>query len=172
MRYSFSSSRFSALGRSTGVGHPAGPPSTKLAFLFRRRRKCPSPSRGILLHQDVQKTAISPLWLRRHPPTLHCVTNILTLKQDPGASQASVRGMNLKTANTTGEENISSQSGICGVPIVAQWVKNLTSIHKDAGSIPGLAPWVKGSGVAMSCGVGCGCGSDSTPNLGTSICRG
>ena len=29
------------------------------------------------------------------------------------------------------------------VPIVAQQVKNLTSIHKDACLIPGLAQWVK-----------------------------
>ena len=30
-----------------------------------------------------------------------------------------------------------------GVPFVAKQVKTLTSIHKDAGYIPGLAQWVK-----------------------------
>ena len=30
-----------------------------------------------------------------------------------------------------------------GVLIVTEWVKNLTSIHKDVGLIPGLAQWVK-----------------------------
>ena len=30
-----------------------------------------------------------------------------------------------------------------GVPIVAQWVTNPTSIHEDVSLIPGLTPWVR-----------------------------
>ena len=41
-----------------------------------------------------------------------------------------------------------------GVPVVAQWVTNLNSIHEDVGLIPGLAQGVKGSGVVLSCVVG------------------
>ena len=47
-----------------------------------------------------------------------------------------------------------------GVPLAARQVKNSSSVHEDTGSIPGLAQWVKGSGVAVSCSVGHRGGSD------------
>ena len=41
---------------------------------------------------------------------------------------------------------------------MAQQVKILTSILEGVGSFLGLAQWVKESGIATSCGVGCRCG--------------
>ena len=37
---------------------------------------------------------------------------------------------------------------------MAQEIRNQTSIQEDAGLIPGSAEWVKGSSIAVSCGVG------------------
>ena len=30
-----------------------------------------------------------------------------------------------------------------GIPVVAQWVRNPTSVHEEVGSIPRLTQWVK-----------------------------
>ena len=51
--------------------------------------------------------------------------------------------------------NVICQNCFYGIPTVVQWIKNLTSIHDDAALIPGLLQRLKGSGIAVSCGVGC-----------------
>ena len=55
---------------------------------------------------------------------------------------------------------LSFKITFAGVRLVAQWIKNQNSTHVEAGSILGLAQWVKEFGVAVSCSIGCRCGSD------------
>ena len=70
---------------------------------------------------------------------------------------------------------------------MVQWLRNPTGNHEVSGSIPGLAKWVKdpvhcrelwcrlqthlGSGIAVAVVQAASYSSNSTPSLGTSICR-
>ena len=58
------------------------------------------------------------------------------------------------------------ESSCCGSVVM-----NPTSIHEDAGSVPDPAQLVKGSGVAVSCGVGPRCGSDLVLAVGCGVGR-
>ena len=49
---------------------------------------------------------------------------------------------------------------------MVQWLTNSTRNHEVAGSVPALAQWVNDPAFAVSCGVGCGRGSDLAAGLG------
>ena len=51
--------------------------------------------------------------------------------------------MCMKKGGNFQQFDVRSKLGGLGVPFVSQWLMNPTRIHEDAGSIPGLAQWVK-----------------------------
>ena len=58
-------------------------------------------------------------------------------------SEKSIPEARAKARQWEKEIGIYNENERQGIPFVAHWVKNPTSIHEDVGLIPGLAQWVK-----------------------------
>ena len=62
-------------------------------------------------------------------------------KTDTGSTEG-LKQVEAKQAQTKTYYNKNGKSERYGVPVVAQWLTNLTRNHEVAGSVPALAQWV------------------------------
>jgi len=88
----------------------------------------------------------------RHAEKMEGELGVIIRKEKPGAegrlTLGPERGIDLQRRYGLGsqggrEKQMLFNNPLVGVPVVAQWLSNPTSIHEDTGLNPGLAPWVK-----------------------------
>ena len=89
--------------------------------------------------------------LRTENSALKNVRTLLHLKEWP---------MCINILKVLRRSSVINLKNLLWVPTVARGVEKPASIHEDAGWIPGLTQWVKGSGIVLSCCVGRRCSLD------------
>ena len=116
-------------------------PLWKTVWKFRRKPKnritiwSSNPIPGNILRQIYNLKSYFHLYV--HGSTIHN-------SQDMEATKMSInRWMDYKNVVHIYNGTLPSHKKNTGVLIMAQWLTNPTSIHEDAGSIPGLTWWVK-----------------------------